>query len=515
MSMFAEMISASYLATTAATFFIGYLLVKQLFGKRYRLPPGPKGWPFIGSYPTIVSGKYDQRELFGMWAEEYGNIYTFNVFGTRFVILNSHDLVQEAFQSPDINDRAPILPCNRALNRPNTGLGLISENEGPFWKEQRRFVISNLRNVRKSNNNFEDLVIAEAAKLVKEFASRKCVAFDPADSIFVTASNVVIGIVTGKTYDYNDEEFVELTKKARAIFEWMGPGSFFYHVPVLSYMPFEINKMGDVAAKGMFDFLDKILKRHRQSYDPADKPTDLIEDFLHEQAKRNAKNMDVGSFNDLCLKQVLWDLILGGFETVSTSILWYFLLMAQHPDIQANVQAELDKVVGRDRLPSLSDRNKLPHTESTMVECYRICRVLPTQIPHRTRCDVKLGGYDIPKGTNVATNAYMLASSAAVWSDPEKFVPDRFIDKESGLFDSKLEAKLMEFGSGRRVCPAEQLARTELFVFFTHILHRFTLKLPEGTPISMAGKCGLTFHPDPFKFEAVPRNSTIEEGAFL
>nr|XP_054774048.1 cytochrome P450 2F2-like [Lytechinus pictus] len=503
--MSTELIPTSYLTTTVLTCVVGYLVVKLLRRKRYKLPPGPKGLPILGSYLTLTSGKYDQRELLNKWAKEYGDIYMFSLFGSRFVILNSYELVKEAFQSADFNDRAPILPCNRALNRPNTGLGLISASEGHQWKEQRNFVSANLRNVRQSNNNFEDLVSAQGEKLIKKFTNQGDSFFDPVTDIYVTVSNVTTKIIFGKTYNYDDEEFIDMTRKVKGVFDWMGPGSFFYHVPFLAYLPMKINKLGDTAVKGMFDFLEKEVRRHRLSYHPRDEPKDLIESFFQEQAKKKAKADGVGSFTDECLKQLLWDLLLGGVETVSNSLSWYFLFMAQYPDAQAKVQAELDEVVGRDRLPSLSDRKSLPITESTSVECYRFCRLLNVQIPHRTCCDKKLGGYDIPKGTNVGTNSGWLSSSPSLWKRCDEFVPDRFIDKDTGLFDSKLEAGLAEFGFGRRLCPGEQLARTQLFVIFTYILHRFTLRLPEGTPISRDGIDSLTHHPKPYKIKAIPR----------
>lgn len=119
--MITELITTSYLTTTVLTCIVGYLVVQLLRRKRYNLPPGPKGWPIVGSYLTLTSGKYELRDLLNMWAKEYGDLYMFSMFGSRFVILNSYDLIHEAFQSPDFNDRAPILPCNKALNRPNTG----------------------------------------------------------------------------------------------------------------------------------------------------------------------------------------------------------------------------------------------------------------------------------------------------------------------------------------------------------------------------------------------------------
>jgi cytochrome P450 len=44
----------------------------------------------------------------------------------------------------------------------------------------------------------------------------------------------------------------------------------------------------------------------------------------------------------------------------------FFLMMTLHPDVQAKVQAEMDSVVGRNRLPNFEDQAKLPYLEAVI-----------------------------------------------------------------------------------------------------------------------------------------------------
>lgn len=59
--------------------------------------------------------------------------------------------------------------------------------------------------------------------------------------------------------------------------------------------------------------------------------------------------------------------------------------------------------------------------------------------------------------------------------------------------------------AGKRVCLGEQLARMELFLFFTSLLQRFTFTPVPGEMPSMEGVLGFTHSPQAFKIVAVPR----------
>ncbi|XP_078695694.1 cytochrome P450 2D6-like [Branchiostoma floridae x Branchiostoma belcheri] len=92
----------------------------------------------------------------------------------------------------------------------------------------------------------------------------------------------------------------------------------------------------------------------------------------------------------------------------------------------------------------------------------------------------------------------------AFWPDPDRFDPGRFLDAE-GNAKNKPES-FMPFGGGRRVCLGEQLARMELFLFFSTLLQSFTFRTPEGaSPPTTDGVFSLGLKPHSFKLCAIPR----------
>ena len=84
----------------------------------------------------------------------------------------------------------------------------------------------------------------------------------------------------------------------------------------------------------------------------------------------------------------------------------FFLAMTIHPDVLHAAQDELDRVVGRDRLPQFSDRGQLPYIDCLLWECLRWNPVVPLSLPHSTLEDDVYEGYFIPKGTTVLPNIW-------------------------------------------------------------------------------------------------------------
>ena len=81
------------------------------------------------------------------------------------------------------------------------------------------------------------------------------------------------------------------------------------------------------------------------------------------------------------------------------------------------------------------------------------------------------GGYDIPKGTMVITNAYSVHYNEEEWKDPECFLPERWIDEPTGeyVFQDK---GFIPFSIGRRACVGESFAKLQLHMLVTLILQR-------------------------------------------
>ncbi|XP_066271394.1 cytochrome P450 2D6-like [Branchiostoma lanceolatum] len=104
----------------------------------------------------------------------------------------------------------------------------------------------------------------------------------------------------------------------------------------------------------------------------------------------------------------------------------------------------------------------------------------------------------------VLMNLHYLHTDPAYWPDPDRFDPERFLDSEGNVINKP--GSFMPFGGGRRVCLGEQLARMELFLFFSTLLQSFTFRTPEGAPPpNTDGVFGLILKPHPFQLCAMPR----------
>lgn len=80
--------------------------------------------------------------------------------------------------------------------------------------------------------------------------------------------------------------------------------------------------------------------------------------------------------------------------------------MSLYPETLKKAQAELDAVLGRNRLPDQSDRASLPYINAIIKECYRWLNVAPLGLPHQTTKDDEYDGYLIPAGATVIPNQW-------------------------------------------------------------------------------------------------------------
>ena len=91
---------------------------------------------------------------------------------------------------------------------------------------------------------------------------------------------------------------------------------------------------------------------------------------------------------------------------VNASLQVFFLAMVLHPEAQKNAQAELDAIVGRDRLPQITDLDSLPYFQAFILEVLRWRPIIGLGFPHKTRCDDVFHGYTIPKGSLIFASSW-------------------------------------------------------------------------------------------------------------
>lgn len=246
-------------------------------------------------------------------------------------------------------------------------------------------------------------------------------------------------------------------------------------------------------------FINIRIQEHMKDNDPSS-PRDFIDCFLNEIEK--CEDDTRAGFNLENLSFCTLDLFVAGTETTSTTLYWGLLFMINYPEIQAKVQAEIDAVVRSSRQPSMEDRDSMPYTDAVIHETQRMGNIIPLNVSRMATKDTEVGGYTIPKNTIVLGTLQSILFDESEWETPHTFNPGHFLDQE-GKF-RKRDA-FLPFSLGKRVCPGEQLAKMELFLFFTSLLQRFTFFSPPGVEPSLDFQMGATHSPKPYQLCATPR----------
>uniref|UniRef100_A0A453H436 Cytochrome P450 98A1 n=2 Tax=Aegilops tauschii subsp. strangulata TaxID=200361 RepID=A0A453H436_AEGTS len=204
---------------------------------------------------------------------------------------------------------------------------------------------------------------------------------------------------------------------------------------------------------------------------------------------------------------LLWDIITTGMDTTVISVEWAMAELVRYPRVQKKLQEELDSVIGRDRVMSETDFQKLPYLLAVVKESLRLHPATPLMLPHKASASVKVGDYNIPKGADVTVNVWAIARNPDVWSNPLEYRPERFLEESIDIKGG--DFRVLPFGAGRRVCPGAQLGINLVASMIGHLLHHFEWSLPEGTMpeyVDMTESPGIvTFMSTPLQAVAKPR----------
>ncbi|KAJ1170485.1 hypothetical protein NDU88_002361 [Pleurodeles waltl] len=438
-------------------------------------PPGPFSWPFIGSLPS-----FDVRELdvvIGKMSEKYGEIIGMHIGSTKVVIINGLQTVKEAFvQQGDSFAGRPTPPLIKDLFKE---LGVVHSN-GHNWKQQRRFALSTLRNFGMGKRSLEERINEELRYLTDEIEEEKGQPFDPHIYINSSVSNVICAITFGDRFDYQDPEFQEILHiigNMSKLHETLTAQLYNVFPQIMKHFPGSHQQL--FRYQNILEmFIRKSVLKHRDNWNPSE-PRDFIDCYLTEIEK--FKDDPSSCFDEDNLVQSTLDLFLAGTETTSATLQWAILYMAKYTHIQEKVQEEIDRVLGHARQPLMENRKSMPYTNAVIHEVQRFSNIVSIGVPRLTTNDATVGGFHLPKGTIVIPNFTSLLFDQNEWKTSDTFNPENFLEN---VEFQKREA-FVPFSLGNRVCLGEQLAKMELFLYFTSLLQRFSFKAPKDVQLGV------------------------------
>jgi cytochrome P450 len=243
---------------------------------------------------------------------------------------------------------------------------------------------------------------------------------------------------------------------------------------------------------------DEITERRRSQSDP--KPGITGDGSMSGQAQRNdiltllmSARDEVGEgLSDLELRDELMTLLLAGHETTATALTWALYWIHRLPAIRQRLLEEVES------LGDNSDPNvvfKLPYLNAVCSETLRIHPVALLTFPRVTRSRVNLTGVTLDPGTIVAGCIYLAHRRKEAFPEPEKFDPDRFLDRHYSPYE------FLPFGGGVRRCIGMAFAQFEMKLVLSAILSRFDLALAGGRSVRQQRR-GLVSGPSAFRMSA-------------
>ncbi|KAG2356983.1 cytochrome P450 [Suillus spraguei] len=498
---------------------IGLYLLKQMFKKNPAYPPGPPGWPLIGNILDMPHIK--PWLIFTEWGKKYGHISHIEVWGQHIVVVNSVKTAMDMMdnKSAVYSDR-PIFPVGGELIGWNKIMTLL-----PYGNHFRR-----------QRQNFHKVIGTRAAvgmySQAEEVETRRFLkrVFAKPDQlrghVRHTAAAVILRISYGYEVKENNDPFVELVDRAmsqwsrvavpgafvadvvHSIPEWF-PGAGFkrlareWHVTLEEMASAPYKFVVDQMAAGIApeSFTSKLL-----GAGPLSAEDEHIIKWSAATLYAGASDT-VGPSPHIANNHFLR--VVHFFPQNVSTINSFFLAMTLFPDVQKKAQAEIDAVIGPDRLPSFADQGSLPYVEALTKEALRWHAVVPTCVVHCTSEDDTHDGYYIPKGSWVIPNIWFMLNDPERYANPSEFNPERFLG--NGGKKPETEPRTICFGFGRRICPGIHLAEASAWLSIAMSLAVFDISkvvengveiTPEVDPLS-----GTISHPKPFKCSIKPRSS--------
>ncbi|KAF4346228.1 hypothetical protein G4B88_021774 [Cannabis sativa] len=538
MELSLQILTPLSLFTSLLVVFLYYVYTLLRFKTQKKSPttkhheaPEPSGaWPIIGHLHLLGGEDQLLYRTLGAMAEKHGPAFNIRLGTRRAFVVSSWEVAKECFT---INDKAlasrPTTVAAKHMGYNYAVFGFAPYS--PFWREMRKIATLELLSNRRLEM-LKQVRISEVEVGIRGLYKSCKVVVELSRWLEDLTLNMVVRMVAGKRYfgapgsdDQSGDEARRCHKAISEFFRLIGIFVVSDAVPFLWWLDLNGHeKAMKKTAKELDTILEGWVEEHRKKRASLSKATkeeeeeDFIDVMLSLQDQGALSNFQYDPSTSI--KSTCLALILGGGDTTAGTITWAISLLLNNPQVLKKVQEELDLHVGKDRQVDDSDIKNLVYLQAIVKETLRLYPAGPLLGPREALEDCTVAGYHVPAGTRLVVNVWKIQRDPRVWSNPEKFEPERFLTSHAHVDMRGQQFELIPFGSGRRSCPGASFAIQVLHLTLARLLQGFEFKNPVDGPISidMSESPGLTIPKATplegfIRFKAFPTLSTIAEVA--
>ncbi|KAK9099421.1 hypothetical protein Syun_026466 [Stephania yunnanensis] len=462
--------SSVWMITVAAAVVVLFGLSAKLLAWKLKkqqqqklLPPGPKTVPLIGNMLELGKGGELLHVSLTKLAKKYGEMMTVWFGGFEpTIVATSHELVWEIMVSKanDFSDRSlpwltKILTCNWQT--------LATCDLGPYWHMIRKGLQSTTLNhqtimaqTKVQESDIDHLITS----LHQEALSNNGIV-RPYPKLRKLVVRLVSRFCFGPDFP-NDDDFVERLD---------------------STLDESIHQSGHIRLADLFEFtryVPGLWGPFKESLNLKGRILQLLSPHLKAAAAATPNCYSSFLLSKGLSEEVvvfnLYELFELAVDATSNTTAWALAFIIHNKDVQEKVLKEVmyNKLGERRRIVRVEELSEMEYVQAVAKETIRMRPIAPV-MPHKAARDGELKGVKVKGGTPVLMNFHAVLHDDKVWREPNRFMPERFLNNKSGggVDAEAMERSFVSFGVGRRSCPGMELAKIQIGVTVANLVNRF------------------------------------------
>ncbi|CAM0876195.1 unnamed protein product [Alopecurus aequalis] len=500
----AEGPALAMLAAMTAIFLLVVVLPRHRRSKSYvstggatagrRLPPGPPGLPVVGNMHQMLANKPVFRWLHRLLKHFGGEIVRVRLGPVHVVVVACPEMAREVLRKNDavFADR----PTTFAAESFSVGYRNVSISPyGDQWRKMRRVLTAEVLSPA-TEQRLRGAREEEADHLLR-YVHAQCNAaatgvIDVRHVARHFCGNIIRRLTLGRRHFHPAPGAVagpgpDEVEHVDALF---GVLSYLDAFCVSDYFPALVGLDLD----GHEKVIRSVMRTLNRLHDP------VIEERVEEWRllRKAGERRDIADFLDILasldgrdgrplltveeIKSQTIDIMIASVDNPSNAVEWALAEMINRPETMRKAMAELDGVVGRDRLVQEPDLRSLNYLKACIREAFRLHPYHPFNPPRVAMADTTVAGYAIPRGSQVILSRVGLGRNPEVWDEPLEFRPERHLsgDDATAVGLGEPELRFVSFSTGRRGCPGISLGTLITVILFARLLQGFTWSKPPG-----------------------------------
>ncbi|GAB2214198.1 hypothetical protein Droror1_Dr00018538 [Drosera rotundifolia] len=471
--------------------FVHLFFTAQLKAKK-KLPPGPPSIPLIGLLRWAGKSAQEIQAILRSLLVKYGPIITIPIGSNPVIMVSSHSLAHQALiQKGAVFANRPEAPLTIKLCTSNQH-NVSSAFYGPTWRSLRRNIATFLHPSRLSLYSH---VRRRSLHMLIDRLRAESGAQDGVVKVIDHFQHALFSLLAWMCFgsDFDEHQIYQLEE---VLYKFMSSNHKFqildFCPPLTKIFLYRRWKEFFSLSKDAGSALISIIRSQKQeqdkgSFHSGDCPP-YLDTILELELDKDGykRKLTEKESAGLCS-----EFLAAGGDTTTTALQWIMANIVKYPAIQEKLIQEINSVVGAEEVKE-EDLSKMPYLRGVVLEGLRLHPPVHFGLPHAVVDEAELGGYKVPRNATITFNVVEMGRDPAVWKEPMKFKPERFLAEEAIDITGTREITMMPFGAGRRLCPGYGLAIMHLEYFVANLVQKFEWKPVKADEVDLAEQHGFT-----------------------